>query len=123
MIDFALANMSIGIQTIHEAEYPHATHEGQAALGFFDDTIRALRLSRSLQQSGHATAGFLKEIETEMTLYKNDLLADGSELDHTLADYLGIALQEVNVARYIEESHGVDHHATVHGYYANEGDT
>ena len=38
-------------------------------------------------------------------MFKDDLIASGNGFDHILADYLSVAHQEVNVARYLEEGH------------------
>ena len=115
MLDFAVDNMQIGMQHIDE----HPSSDDHQLHTFFDDTVRALILSKSLTQNGYHTADFLQKVEREMTVFKNDLLSNGSQYDHMLADYLNVALHEVNIARYLEESNHAEHLADVHHAHAH----
>ena len=49
-----------------------------------------------------------------MGMFRDDLLANGTNLSYILADYIGVALKEVNVARFVEENHYTYHHG--HGF-------
>ena len=48
-----------------------------------------------------------------MKLYMHDLTTSHSEFDHVLAGYLDVAIQEVDVARYLDESHKANKYDTL----------
>jgi len=114
MLDFAVDNMEIGMKHIDE----HPTQDGHVIHTFFDDTVKALILSKNLSRSGHHINDFLRQVEHEMEVFGNDLHLHGTENDNILADYLTVALKEVNIARYLEELYHTNKAAP-----ANDGKT
>eukprot|EP00353_Schmidingerella_taraikaensis_P003547 CAMPEP_0185582640 /NCGR_PEP_ID=MMETSP0434-20130131/21020_1 /TAXON_ID=626734 ORGANISM="Favella taraikaensis, Strain Fe Narragansett Bay" /NCGR_SAMPLE_ID=MMETSP0434 /ASSEMBLY_ACC=CAM_ASM_000379 /LENGTH=70 /DNA_ID=CAMNT_0028201509 /DNA_START=197 /DNA_END=409 /DNA_ORIENTATION=+ len=66
--------------------------------------MQALQITRSLAEGGHALIGNLDQVGSELSHSKDDLLSGSSEFDHILADYIGSALEEVSIARYLAEN-------------------
>lgn len=116
LLDYAASNLAIGVQLVHDAEKNDPTPDQVDSLVFIYDTVRAIRLAKTIQQSGHLTGDYLKQIETEMGIFRDDLLFKESKLSYILADYVSVAMQEVNVARYVEENYLAGHHDHVYGH-------
>ena len=119
MIDSAVDNINWGQNYMHQ--HPVSDHVNIAE--FFSDTIDSLSLFKALQLRGHYTAAYLEHVQNELNAANNDLLARHTEADDHLARYVQAAINEVNVARYMEEHRDADGHGYAGHGYAGHGYT
>ena len=99
MLDHATENLRTGMEfIIANPSY----HEGQTYYPFFHDAAKLLDMTKLYSSDGRHAGDVLQEIEHQMILIKHSLLYTHDKYDEQLADYLANAIQEVNVARYIE---------------------
>ena len=99
MLDQARDNMKSGQEYLHLHPIPHF----DSYTIFFDNAIRAMNLFKLLNQNGYNTIDYLKESSYEMNLIKDTLNANPGPTEKYLSEYVSAALEEVNIARYLQE--------------------
>jgi len=101
MIDSATESLTSGAKYLEEHPTPVDAH---SILQFIDDTISALAYYRTVSVYGGETRQFLTEIQSEMSSVMTSLKHGHTEQEHVVAKYLSSALDEVDVACYLEEN-------------------
>ena len=99
MLDQARDNMKSGQEYLHLHPIPHL----DSYTIFFDNAIRAMNLFKLLSQNGYNTIDYLTQSSYEMGLIKDTLDASPIAVEKYLGEYVSAALEEVNIARYLQE--------------------
>ena len=82
-------------------------------------------LFKSLSQNGYHTIEFLQKSAYEFNYIKDQLEATHGEVEQYVARYLGAALEEINIARYLQEQlveQSLSPHVSDHGVFSPESD-
>lgn len=113
MLDSAVDNMTWGQEYLQQ----HPVEDKDNIMGLFDDTVNTLNHFKKLQLRGHQTFHYLENVQNELVSFKQELVDGKTDTEHMLAEYVQNALEEVHVARYLEEHHVwpdgvplIDHH-------------
>ena len=99
MLDQAKDNLTHAQTYLKQNPVPHS----ESYLAFLDNGMRAMDLFKKLSQNGYQTIDFLSQSYYEIELVKTSLGHQKGHTEDYLALYLVAALEEVNIARYLQE--------------------
>ena len=98
MMDSARDNIAWAMEYLTQ----HPVPDFDGIMSFLKDTADTLSYFRIHSIYGMETQGFLEKVQKEIRKVMDDLDAGATNTEHVLARYLHVALQEIDVARYLE---------------------